>query len=350
MSKRNFFISFIILSNLSFPVLALEVDSFTGRFNQMAALQDSAQILNLFTNKQMQKAMEKANLQGHCSVRALYLELWNNLAHHPIGVVEHFAEKSPNVSHYLVESKKSVYAGAPTFLNERRLPQIADMFILTGWFGPVIKLEGQLIGTDKLGHFFSEGWGYFLKGNLRDALLYGVQDEFGMDGAIGSGVFSYADLSTNYDGLRFWRQILDGHNPYFICENSKFLQVRNFDWLNYVSASWDEGINCSTFSNLSMNNSVKGRVEKLGLSCPVAPKACGEIVDDPCAVFYVNPGCYKVAGVNVAAKALACFEKFKTENWNTPAENGLTKFDLRKIDGDRILGVLGLPFHFLLAH
>ena len=73
-----------------------------------------------------------------------------------------------------------------------------------------------------------------------------------------SGIFSYADLVANLNGLRFWNSILARKpdpiqktvtvRPYIGCTNGKWKRLREFHWTDYVDPAWDEAVNCNIFA------------------------------------------------------------------------------------------------------
>jgi hypothetical protein len=81
---------------------------------------------------------------------------------------------------------------------------------------PTINLYGVYLGTDKLGHFFQQGYEYYevyademrRSGDeelaIRKAVLKGVGQENGIYGKFIDGVFSNADLAANYAGFKFY--------------------------------------------------------------------------------------------------------------------------------------------------
>jgi hypothetical protein len=102
-----------------------------------------------------------------------------------------------------------------------------------------VQVNGYYFGTDKLSHFASTGYDYYkifmksLKSGLSDkealrkAVNFGILDEKTLHGYWVSGVFSYADLEANYQGLKFYRSL---------CESP----VSSFDITTYVNGFWDE--------------------------------------------------------------------------------------------------------------
>ena len=81
---------------------------------------------------------------------------------------------------------------------------------------PTVNVHGCYMGTDKLGHFFQQGYEYFreyrhaeLRGAggrraLAHAVRLGVAQESGIFGEGLIGVYSNADLAANYAGLKFY--------------------------------------------------------------------------------------------------------------------------------------------------
>jgi hypothetical protein len=84
---------------------------------------------------------------------------------------------------------------------------------------PTINQFGILMGTDKAGHFFQQGHGYYIlqmdgerAGKLPDqtraeAVAIGVEQERGRFGTELDGVFSNADLAANYAGMKFYESL-----------------------------------------------------------------------------------------------------------------------------------------------
>jgi hypothetical protein len=152
---------------------------------------------------------------------------------------------------------KTIYAGH----------KVLETFGLAG----CVKLCGQCVGIDKVGHFFQQGWQYYrisVLDNKGDELakMYGVWTEgkgkpedykeneeyfkkvFGLGGRYGiygktiSGVISNADLAANLAGLQFYKDYAAG----------KFKTI-----CDYVSKDWDEEQNPNEYTD-----EVKKLVEK----------------------------------------------------------------------------------------
>jgi len=89
-------------------------------------------------------------------------------------------------------------------------------------FSPTIRVYGVDMGTDKIGHFFQQGYEYFAQfGAFRDthpddtvdagavdaAVRYGVATEQMLFGIMLTGVYSNGDLAANYAGFKFYRNL-----------------------------------------------------------------------------------------------------------------------------------------------
>ncbi len=125
---------------------------------------------------------------------------------------------------------------------------------------PTIEIDGIRIGTDKLSHFFSNGWRYYRR-YLRHARR-GQSTEEAEAGAIGpgvwyeknilgyalSGVFSIGDMEANYKGLLFFRSLCDGEAPRLVNEGGAWRLARPFDIREFVTPEWDESYRPSVYS------------------------------------------------------------------------------------------------------
>jgi len=170
----------------------------------------------------------------------------------------------------------------------------------------VVNIDGHLIGLDKMGHFFAEGWQYFeltrYDGqSIEQAVEWGRQQEAGKYGYITTGIFSFSDLAANLNGWRFWNKVLldeddplkgglaDLFNrPYITCDIQIIDSIKNmkvvkawehntrFDLSDYIDGAWDEGNNCNSYADPIIENKVMARIKNIDadFSCPVKPEYC----------------------------------------------------------------------------
>ncbi|HWU43034.1 MAG TPA: hypothetical protein VN132_06330, partial [Bdellovibrio sp.] len=265
------------------PVFAKETDNFTGRYQR---LEDSTAVLDQEMNNRLKEVEKAANKEkfpcdenGFRKLRVLFHEQNQDTLF--VGSMESWAEDSDKVKKREASPKESIYNGVlenGIFFDRLKLAS-------------TIKVNGTLVGTDKLGHFMDEGFEFFTtyrrtKYNMKTALSGPLGEEKGMYGQDSTGVISYGDISANYQGILFYQNLVEGPHPYFGCVNNQWKQVRNFTFADYVDASWDEGINCSKV--VSNPDQFKKNIEKLEADakksngsqryqCPVDPALCLEI-------------------------------------------------------------------------
>ncbi len=109
-------------------------------------------------------------------------------------------------SHYKTSYRESIYVAAPI-----------DYATLS----PTVKLFGVEFGTDKMDHFFQQGYKYYTTynkakdHNLTDeqatakAIRWGQVTERTYFGLLVSGVYSNADLYANYAGMKFYQGLTE---------------------------------------------------------------------------------------------------------------------------------------------
>lgn len=255
-----------------------EVDSFT---NRNVRHQDSADVLDAEVNRRIANGIRRANRAGACSKSLLSFSVGAELragitGGFMISPLEVYSNESPSVFRTVEEKSLSVYRDVKVW---NSVP------ISVYPLGRLIKANGHFIGGDKFSHFFNEGFIYYRKYysrgmTLDEVLSYGRGTEAGRWGLATSGVFSYADLVANFQGMRFWASFFDapdpltGQNtPFVQCEEDEWVQIRPFHWSEWVDGGWDEGVNCSRYTdNLS-------RVIQpvYNLRCPVKEQSCDKL-------------------------------------------------------------------------
>jgi hypothetical protein len=120
--------------------------------------------------------------------------------------------------------------------------------VVATW-GPssTVRLGSVLVGVDKIDHFWVQGHLYWEKaGRAQDAekaIRYGTRTEWLRWGMMTTGVFSFADLAANYDGYTFYRELLRPGSQFQRAEDGCVVQVRGFDWSEYVDWEYDEVAN-----------------------------------------------------------------------------------------------------------
>lgn len=276
----------------------MECDNFT---NRGGSVKDSLARFDKFTSVLLQKALLQTNTEFKlpCDRRALFDNIESEFSGVLGSKLETWLNRNPMIEKLAADPNApgSLYDGLP--LLNYPLTHVSGI-------DPSIKIAGHIVGTDKFGHFMTEGYETYKRivlkdGSLEKAMLWGIGTEQGYFGLSVSGVKSYSDLAANYGGSRFWASILDGPSPYFACIDGKFAQIRRFTWADHVNNAWDEGINCSQF-NPSAAGIVFANLSKMRMTCPVmgSETTCAGLMKLPDARWYVSPICQKLASANKA--------------------------------------------------
>lgn len=314
----------LILTMLLVPIqiYSWETDNFTSRLKiQQASSKekiDNRYKLNDETNRLLRKTIDEFNMdKGDCVADMKRVDeketpLLFDWIDDSIGgthaVIEEYAEEG-NVTLY--DHERSWVSMSSNMYDKN--------YGLQGSFN----LNDHVVGPDKLGHFFDQGHDLIEKmirfgmnkTGLKRAHAKSNSMEEGTFGLWASGVKSYGDMGANYSGLKFYYNLLWGDNPQVTCdqETKKYKLNFDFDWHNHVNHTWDEGVNCSFFTEVenpykmgfdeeSMNTDrdkhFNNYLKELDppLSCPNEVEKCREVVKENCSNYFVSPKCIKITG------------------------------------------------------
>ncbi len=273
----------VVLILLAPSGFTAEVDSFTGRHELTDLRPTLNRVVNLWIDEALQTANEKpffrmGDTKGvdYCVQARLIDALKKKFTGFIVGKLEAAVMEDDSLDTIRIRVEDSIYRD----FEFTESPSIS----LTGRLAVLLRLGDVYLGSDKFGHFFSEGMTYYemyATGGQTPALQFGDFTERTIYGELTTGVFSYADLAANLNGLRFWNSILaklpDPITPaikplaYVACVDHQWQRVRDFDWLDYVDPTWDEAINCSAFRNDILLQKVKKRIAAAthGRQCPL---------------------------------------------------------------------------------
>ena len=232
--------------SLSCTVAAYESDQFNNRSQPIA---DSTEVLNRQVNNTIVKIASewKKDADQRAFVNAVYHKLGG---HHWVDKLERWAVKSPEVEKLETPRYDSIYAGMPIWSTRTTF--------LFG-IGATLRVNDQLIGSDKIGHFFSQGRKFYRRylksGSEEDAARQSAFTERAIFGSGATGSYSNADLVANYEGYRFYRSLFDddvisGKTAILRWENDRWVIQREFDWADHVNEYWDEALNVSYYDRL----------------------------------------------------------------------------------------------------
>lgn len=311
--------AFVVLTCWLSAGYAYEVDNFTNRYKPLA---DATKVLNTEVNSRIRfalKAVNETNVNAklkknlnfnkNCNTKDLYEAVSDELLAGTVGALEEFATDSKSVAKSDKKNEKIYKAKhSNTFL---------DMVGIE----PSINLHGHYVGVDKMGHFFDQGKEYYdvvekTKGSTQQkisaALAHGQKLENGMYGLSTTGVKSHGDLAANYEGYLFWSQLVSGVNPYFKCSDGLWVQIRDFDWGQYVNPAWDEAVNCSVYEK-DFAEEVKKNQRNLEFQaknkhkyvCPVSLTQCRKMIEryGDRASQIVSPTCINLAKSSTPSSA-----------------------------------------------
>ncbi len=283
--------------------VAAEVDSVTPR---KLKLDNSLTILNTIFNQRIQEGIEKANARqpGSCDEDVLYTELRK-------AIFQSFTASLGLKGYALDKQLRSLLArqSYSLSLNDsiyRDISYLEGFSLNVKELSDVVSVNGHLVGLDKLGHFFAEGWKYFeltqYDGHTVDQVLeWGKEQESGKFGYTTTGIFSFADLAANFNGWRFWNSVLLKQNdplkgvvanffnrPHVKCESQIIASIKNrrivraweyktrFDLSDYVDGAWDEGNNCNSYADPVIEEKVTSRIKNVApdFTCPFTAEFC----------------------------------------------------------------------------
>lgn len=252
-----------------------EVDQFTFKHLE-SEMVDATEFINTKMNLYFDEAIAEANQKGTCNQAILYKSLRKRFRNHIIaGEFNKWVEKDESVPRLEVRVRESIYRRLST---KDSIVLAAMGKLLNKKLGSLLKFGDHVIGTDKFEHFLGSGFRYFknhyLEGKSIDKVLTsGMNTEFGSMGAKTTGVISYADLSANFNGMRFWNAVLAtgvdplgeefNHGPYVLCDKNKWIRVMDFDWLNYIDSTFDESVNCSDYRTLKIKLKIEKRLKQI---------------------------------------------------------------------------------------
>lgn len=188
-------------------------------------------------------------------------EIWMN-THHFIG----------QPARYKTDYEKSIFAVKP-------------FNYLT--ISPTVNLYGAQFGTDKIAHFFQQGYTYYQKYNraiadglthdkaVGKAIRWGQMTERTFYGTLVSGVYSNGDLCANYVGMKFYQgltrkiKIGDSIRPAVLLLKNGFwtfsenAELQEILIKPFISKHFNEVLNPSNFSkNFGLHSFVRRSVRK----------------------------------------------------------------------------------------
>jgi hypothetical protein len=262
---------------VALPAFGLETDQY---YAWTRPLRDATEAVNAKINADIARALHDVNTrQGadHCDCDKVRKTIRHQFSYLLFQKPEMWLVNSSTIDRVpstpeeeFIFRDRYLYGGASKLDPVRLMPP-----------SPTILVNGVRIGTDKLGHFFSEGawmfisYSFYVKEGrseeeaIQKVLSLGLASERTILGAAASGVLSLADIEANYQGLIFWKSLCRGPDPNLEKTPEGWRLKRPFDISAYVSPEWDESWQPNVYS--------KSRWRKVK---PVMERYCA-LLDDP---------------------------------------------------------------------
>lgn len=233
----------LILFSAPTPVGAYETDQFN---NRQQAIKDSTSVLNQQVTLAIASTITgwKGAPRENKVVDGIYYKIGGK---HWVDKLERFAMDSDEVEKLPTPPHDSIYSGHPLYAT-----RVAGLFGV----GPTLKINNVLVGTDKLGHFLSQGRKFYRRWvKLQDeskAAEHSAYTERAIFGQMTTGSYSNADLVANYEGFRFYRSLFEdnvipGKPAILEWKDDHWIMQRPFDWADHVNDYWDEALNINHY-------------------------------------------------------------------------------------------------------
>lgn len=246
---------------------AYETDQYS---NRLTPLGDSAPVLNREVNAAIEDIAEQ--WKGPRDDRRMVMAVFHRIGgYFWVDHLERWAMNSPEVDKLPTPRRQSMYRGLPL-----RATRVAAMFGI----GPTFRLGDVLIGSDKIGHFLSQGRKFWQRwqrsGSEQLAADTAARVEAGIFGGLTTGAYSNSDLVANYEGYRFYRSLFEddivaGKLAILRWHAGRWQVQRAFDWTDHVNAYWDEALNPNAYSK-SLREALQVRLSEFCRDYAKAPR------------------------------------------------------------------------------
>lgn len=248
---RNVVVSVIIsllFMTASSKSAAYETDQFTERQQEVA---DSSYVMNRQINDVIGEIVLDWDIAKGPDRKAFVDAIYRKVGgRNWVDKIEKFAMFSPKIERIDAPRWDSIYGDLPFYRSR--------IIKFTG-VSKTIRVGDTLIGTDKLGHFVSQGRKFYRRylthGSEAQAARRSAFTERGIFGSLLAGAYSNADLVANYEGHRFYRSLFEddvvaGKESILVWGEFGWNIQREFDWNDHVNDYWDEALNVSDYDAL----------------------------------------------------------------------------------------------------
>jgi len=225
---------------------AYETDQFS---NRLQYIEDSTTILN----RQVTLAIAETITpwQGRRDEMKVVNGIYKKIGGiHWVDKLERYAMDSGEVELLDTPTYDSIYRGHPLWAT-----RVAALFGVGG----TLKVNQTLVGTDKIGHFLSQGRKFYRRMlKMQDESQAAEQAAFterALFGQMTTGSYSNADLVANYEGYLFYRSLFEdniiaGKPAILAWKGDHWIMQRPFDWADHINDYWDEALNINHYDQL----------------------------------------------------------------------------------------------------
>ncbi len=243
-------------------VVAGETDNYLSMDQQLT---DASTVINTEFNSRIQFTLEQMNSENHFDYLECAQVAGEILKSFGVSLAtdfESWVRFNDSIPKFPSGEKSRKYLFNHSIYDEKTwnpLHQYFDWMIKTQ-IDPVINIGGVYIGLDKITHFTASGFLYYktyqngIKNGLSTykaeyrAILNGIKSEKLLLGICANGIFSYADLESNYQGLQLGIDLCSGETPVLKRNGSSWIMTQKIDLRKYVNSNWDESYNpCGGF-------------------------------------------------------------------------------------------------------
>ncbi len=274
-----------VLILFSAAALGYETDQYTNRTQPVT---DSLEVMD----QQVNDALDRIIAGNHQPAsdqafsRAVYKEVgglyWADK-------IERWAARASEVDKYQQTRFDSIYRGMPIWAT-----RVNFIFGI----GRSFRVNDVMVGSDKFGHFFSQGYKYIrreFRGESEETILgKGRFAERWIFGQFTTGTYSNADLVANFEGWRFYQSLFRGDvipgKPAILTKvNGGYARQRDFTWSDHINDYWDEALNPSYLVK-SLNWRLRERIAELCPEYEAAPEFYVSVQDEALWQRYVHLG------------------------------------------------------------
>lgn len=257
------------------PAAGYETDQYTNRLQPIA---DAQPQLESIVNEAL--ARVAAGWRGGADRAGFTVAVFNELGGlYWVDRIERLAVRSAGIERLPQFRHQSIFDGLP--VSARRVNFVFGV-------GRTLRLAGVLVGSDKLGHFFSQGKKYYmsrLAGWREEHILgRGIFNERWLFGQLTTSIYSNADLVANYEGYLFYRSLFEddvipGKAAIVRFAGARAEIARPFSWSDHVNDYWDEALHPS-FMSPAMARAMRQAIRGVCADYERAPEAF-RVRDEP---------------------------------------------------------------------